>query len=46
MMRHASEQAMRAGDIVRRLREFVGQGNGARTVERADIWSIRRWRWR
>jgi len=36
MMRRASEQAVRAGDIVRRLREFVGKGNGARTVERVE----------
>ena len=36
MMRDASAQALRAGDIVRRLREFVGKGNGVRTVERAD----------
>lgn len=32
-MQHASDQALRAGDIVRRLREFIGQGDGARTVE-------------
>jgi two-component system sensor kinase FixL len=36
MMRDASAQALRAGDIVRRLREFVGKGNGVRTVECAD----------
>jgi two-component system sensor kinase FixL len=36
MMQRASEQALRAGDIVRRLREFVGKGNGVRTVERAE----------
>lgn len=36
MMRHASEQALRAGDIVRRLREFVGHSNAVRTVEHAD----------
>ncbi len=36
MMRYASGQAMRAGDIVRRLREFVCQGNGVRTVERVE----------
>jgi two-component system, LuxR family, sensor kinase FixL len=36
VMRLASEQALRAGEIVRRLREFVGQGNGERTVERAE----------
>ena len=36
MMRRAAEQALRAGDIVRRLREFVGKGNGVRTVERAE----------
>jgi len=36
MARLASGQAMRAGDIIRRLREFVGQGNGIRTVERAE----------
>jgi two-component system sensor kinase FixL len=33
MMREAAGQALRAGNIIRRLREFVGQGNGARTVE-------------
>jgi two-component system sensor kinase FixL len=27
---------LRAGDIVRRLREFVSRGNGIRTVERAE----------
>jgi two-component system sensor kinase FixL len=36
MMRDASAQALRAGDIVRRLREFVGKGDGLRTVECAD----------
>jgi two-component system sensor kinase FixL len=36
MVRLASAQALRAGDIVRRLREFVGQGNGARTTERVE----------
>jgi two-component system sensor kinase FixL len=36
MMRKASEQALRAGNIVRRLREFVGKDNGERTVERAE----------
>lgn len=36
LMRQASEQALRAGDIVRRLREFVGKGNGVRTVERVE----------
>jgi len=36
MMRQASEQALRAGDIVRRLREFVSHGNGVRTLERAE----------
>jgi two-component system sensor kinase FixL len=32
----ASAQALRAGEIVRRLREFVGQGDGVRTVEQAQ----------
>jgi two-component system, LuxR family, sensor kinase FixL len=32
----ASAQALRAGEIVRRLREFVGQGNGERRAERAQ----------
>jgi two-component system sensor kinase FixL len=32
----ASDQALRAGEIVRRLREFVGHGNGERTVESAQ----------
>jgi two-component system sensor kinase FixL len=36
IMRLASEQALRAGDIVRRLREFVGQGEGVRAPERAE----------
>jgi len=36
LMRDASRQALRAGEIVRRLREFVGQGNAARTVERLE----------
>jgi two-component system sensor kinase FixL len=36
IMRLASEQALRAGDIVRRLREFVGQGEGVRTPERVE----------
>lgn len=36
IMRKASEQALRAGHIVRRLREFIGQGNGIRTLERAE----------
>jgi two-component system, LuxR family, sensor kinase FixL len=36
IMRQASEQALRAGEIVRRLREFVGQGEGVRAPERAE----------
>jgi two-component system, LuxR family, sensor kinase FixL len=32
-MQHASDQALRAGDIVRRLRDFIGQGDGVRSVE-------------
>jgi two-component system sensor kinase FixL len=36
VMREAAAQALRAGDIVRRLREFVGKGEGGRTVEAAD----------
>jgi len=36
VIRQASEQALRAGDIVRRLREFIGQGQGVHTIERAD----------
>lgn len=32
-MERASEQALRAGDIVRRLREFIGHGSGSRTIE-------------
>jgi two-component system, LuxR family, sensor kinase FixL len=36
VMENAAEQAMRAGDIVRRLREFIGHGQGERTVERAE----------
>jgi len=33
LIRDASAQALRAGDIIRRLREFVGHGGGTRTVE-------------
>jgi two-component system sensor kinase FixL len=36
LIRDASEQALRAGHIVRRLREFIGQSGEARTVEPAD----------
>lgn len=36
VMTHASQQALRAGDIVRRLREFVGKGTGERRVEAID----------
>jgi two-component system sensor kinase FixL len=36
LMRLASEQALRAGDMVRRIREFVNYGQGVRTVWRAD----------
>jgi two-component system sensor kinase FixL len=36
LMRQAIEQALRAGDMVRRIREFVGYGHGVRTVWRAD----------
>jgi two-component system sensor kinase FixL len=36
VMKDAAEQAMRAGDIVRRLREFIGHGQGERTVERVE----------
>lgn len=36
MMTQASQQALRAGDIVRRLREFVGKGTGERRVEAID----------
>jgi two-component system sensor kinase FixL len=32
-MQYASDQALHAGDIVRRLREFIGQGDGVRGVE-------------
>ncbi len=32
-MQYASDQALRAGDIVRRLREFIGQGDGERSVK-------------
>ncbi len=35
LMEHASQQALRAGDILRRLREFVGHGDVVRTVESA-----------
>jgi two-component system sensor kinase FixL len=36
VMTMASEQALRAGDIVRRLREFVGKSTGERRVEAID----------
>jgi two-component system sensor kinase FixL len=36
LMRQASEQALRAGDMVRRIRELVEPGQGPRTVWRAD----------
>jgi two-component system sensor kinase FixL len=36
MMERAAEQALRAGQIVRRLREFIGKGTGEREDRRAD----------
>jgi two-component system sensor kinase FixL len=36
LMSAASAQAIRAGDIVRRLRQFVGKGSGERRIERID----------
>jgi two-component system sensor kinase FixL len=36
VMTAASEQALRAGEIVRRLREFVGKSTGDRRVEAID----------
>ena len=36
LIRQASGQALRAGDIVRRLREFIGHGSGIRSIESAD----------
>jgi two-component system sensor kinase FixL len=36
MMYLASAQALRAGETVRRIREFIGDGNGTRTIERVD----------
>ncbi|HVQ10071.1 MAG TPA: ATP-binding protein [Allosphingosinicella sp.] len=36
LIRQASEQALRAGDMVRRIRQLVGPGQGPRTVRRAD----------
>lgn len=36
VMTVASEQALRAGEIVRRLREFVGKSTGERRVEAID----------
>jgi two-component system, LuxR family, sensor kinase FixL len=36
LMRQASEQALRAGEMVRRIRQLVGPGQGLRTVWRAD----------
>lgn len=36
LIRQASDQALRAGDIIRRLREFIGHGNGQWRVEPID----------
>ena len=36
LIRQASEQALRAGDIVRRLREFIGHGNAVRRPESVE----------
>jgi two-component system sensor kinase FixL len=36
MMERAAEQALRAGQIVRRLREFIGKGTGEREDRPAD----------
>jgi two-component system sensor kinase FixL len=36
VMAAASEQALRAGEIVRRLREFVGKSTGERRIEAID----------
>jgi two-component system sensor kinase FixL len=36
-MRDAFEQALRAGEIVRRLREFIGQGGAVRRPETAEL---------
>jgi two-component system sensor kinase FixL len=36
LIQYASDQALRAGDIVRRLREFIGHDNAMRIVENAD----------
>lgn len=36
LMRQASEQALRAGDMVRRIRQLVDRGQSLRTVWRAD----------
>ena len=36
MMERAAEQAQRAGQIVRRLREFIGKGTGERETRSAD----------
>jgi two-component system sensor kinase FixL len=37
VMTEAADQALRAGNIVRRLREFVGKGSGERRVENIDM---------
>jgi len=36
LMADAAEQAMRAGEIIRRLRSFIGPGDDRRSVERVD----------
>ena len=36
MMQRAADQALRAGQIVRRLREFIGHGTGEREARAAD----------
>lgn len=36
MMERAAEQALRAGQIVRGLREFIGKGSGERDIRPAD----------
>ncbi|MBB4841283.1 two-component system sensor kinase FixL [Sphingomonas kyeonggiensis] len=36
IMAQASQQALRAGEIVRRLREFIGKGTGERQIVKID----------
>ena len=45
-MDSAAEQAMRAGQIIRRLRDFVARGESERRVESCLNWWKKQARWR